>query len=102
MVEWSADPEPEDYLLCVDVLEHIEPQLIDNVIEHLVSKFNKKALLSISLVESKTILPDGNNAHLIIEPYSWWIEKIKPYCTIEHLEFTKQKDLIINLTKEER
>tara|TARA_R110001592_G_scaffold132485_4_gene347126 strand:- start:221 stop:490 length:270 start_codon:yes stop_codon:yes gene_type:complete len=84
------------------VLEHIEPQLIDNVIEHLISKFNKKALLIISLKESKTILPDGNNAHLIVKPYDWWIEKIKPYCNIEHIEFTKQKDLLINLTKEEK
>ena len=105
--EWSNDPKPEDYLLCADVLEHVEPDLIDNVIKHLISKFNKKALLSISLMKSRKILPNGNNTHLLIKPSKWWIKKLEQYATIEDIQFVSkdkpiQKDLIINLTKEER
>tara|TARA_Y100001951_G_C11202993_1_gene218263 strand:+ start:237 stop:755 length:519 start_codon:yes stop_codon:yes gene_type:complete len=101
--QWSADPEPQDYLLCTDVLEHVEPQCIEAVIEHLVSKFNKKALLSIALQKSKKILKDGRNAHLLIRTPHWWIELLQRFCFIEHIEFAQdvsaQDDILITLKK---
>ena len=98
--EWSADPSPEDYLICTDVLEHIEPQLIDNVIDHLISKFRKKAFLAIDMKESKKSLPSGRNAHLIIEDLHYWIKKFEGHCNIKtltndyilYLELTKSKE----------
>ena len=101
--EWSRCPKAEDYLLCTDVLEHVEPVYIEKVIEHLVSKFNKKAFLSIPLQESKKILSDGRNAHLIIKPTSWWIELLQRFCFVEHIEFAQdndeQDDILITLKK---
>ena len=38
MPEWSADPEPEDYLLCTDVLEHVEPDCIEDVVEEAINQ----------------------------------------------------------------
>lgn len=102
MFEWSDDPEPEDYLLCADVLEHVEPECIEDVIEHLVSKFNKKALLSISLQKSKKILADGRNAHILVESEAWWINLLKKYSNIEKTDVIKTDacyDLLITLTK---
>ena len=87
--EWSADPNPEDYLLCTDVLEHIEPDCIEDVIKHLVSKFRKKAFVTIALQEARITLPSGRNAHLIIKPREWWIDLIKKYAFIELLEFSR-------------
>ena len=98
--EWSADPQTEDYLVCTDVLEHIEPQLINNVIDHLVSKFRKKAFLAIDMEKSKTILPSGRNAHLIIEDVSYWIKKFTDYCDIK--VSTNNHILYLELIKEER
>ena len=101
--EWSRCPKAEDYLLCTDVLEHVEPAYIENVIEHLVSKFNKKAFLSIPLKKSKKLLSDGRNAHLIIKPASWWIELLQRFCFVEHIEFAQdndeQDDILITLKK---
>ena len=102
MYEWSADPEPEDYLLCTDVLEHIEPECIEDVLEHLISKFNKKALLSISLQKSKKILSDGRNSHILLESEAWWIALLKKYCNIENAYSVKTDscyDLLITLNK---
>lgn len=98
--EWSAEPPQDSYLICMDVLEHIEPDLLDNVLEHMVSKFTKKALCSLSTVASRDILPDGRNAHLIQESISWWIPRIEKHCTIESIEFRKSgASYIITLTK---
>ena len=83
----SKSPDPQDYVVCVDVLEHVEPELLSNVIEHLVSKFDKKALLIISLQEARETLPSGRNAHLTVKPAEWWIELIKKYCVIDKIEY---------------
>ena len=32
---WSARPEPCDFVACIDVLEHIEPPLLDHVLDDL-------------------------------------------------------------------
>ncbi len=105
--EWSADPKPEDYLLCTDVLEHVEPDYIENVVKHLVSKFKKKAFVTIALQEARITLPGGRNAHLIIKSSEWWIELIKKYAFIEQLEFSRNipgaesihEDLVLVLRK---
>lgn len=112
--KWSADPAPEDYLLCTDVLEHIEPECIKDVMEHIVSKFNKKALLAISLVKSRKLLSDGRNSHILIKPIEWWIGLLQRFCIIERIEFVNgivtvtdtkggkkflRKDVLITLNK---
>ncbi len=33
--EYSKDPVPADLVVCVDVLEHIEPEFLDSVLDHL-------------------------------------------------------------------
>lgn len=76
MPQFSGEPKPADLVVCTDVLEHIEPEMLDNVIEHLHSLTKKKAYLTIALNPSKEIMPDGRNAHLIVKPKEWWIEKL--------------------------
>jgi hypothetical protein len=100
--KWNKDPNPEDYLICTDVLEHVEPQLIDNVIEHLVSKFNKSAFLAIDLERSKNILPSGKNAHLIVKDASYWVNKMMGNHTIVATKQKNNRVLYLELTKEER
>ncbi len=31
--DWSATPQPAPFVTCIDVLEHIEPELLDNVLD---------------------------------------------------------------------
>lgn len=71
-----TDPKPRDFVICIDVLEHIEPDLLDNVISHLASKTLVAGLLLISTRAATKNLADGRNAHLIIEDRTWWEKKL--------------------------
>ena len=74
---WSQTPEPNEFVTCIDVLEHIEPELIDNVLNDLQRVVMKFGLFTIHTGSASKTLPDGRNAHLIQEPISWWADKIK-------------------------
>jgi hypothetical protein len=74
--KWSDRPEPSEMVACIDVLEHIEPQKLDNVLDDLKRCVKRIGLFTVSTVEAKKFLPDGRNAHLIVEPSSWWLPKI--------------------------
>jgi hypothetical protein len=70
-------PKPSDIVVCTDVLEHIEPKLLDNVLDHIERLTREVALLVISCRPANAVLPDGRNAHLIVETPDWWLEKIR-------------------------
>lgn len=70
---------PADFLISLDVLEHIEPEFLEDNLRLIDSLFTKKALLVIASYPAGKILPTGKNAHLIVEDDRWWEEKIKKY-----------------------
>jgi hypothetical protein len=72
----DARPEVADIVVCTDVLEHIEPDLIDNVLSDLVRLTAKVALLVIATRESGKALPDGSSPHKIVESAGWWRNKL--------------------------
>lgn len=75
--EFSSSPVPHDFVVCMDVLEHIEPECIDNVLDDLKRVTLKGALFGITTIPAHRNLPDGRNAHILIQPYEWWKEKIE-------------------------
>lgn len=79
----DAPPEPADFVVCTDVLEHIEPECVDAVLDDIRRLTKRIALLSIHLTPALKHLPDGRNAHLIIEDEYWWEKKIKERFDIE-------------------
>ena len=74
--EWSAVPVPCDFVCCVDVLEHIEPELLENVLDDLERVIRRHAFVSIYTGPAIRVLPDGRNAHLIQQPSKWWLPKL--------------------------
>lgn len=74
--EYSAPPPACDLVCCCDVLEHIEPELLDDVLADLHKLSKKATYLVISTRPASKILADGRNAHLIVKPADWWVEKI--------------------------
>lgn len=70
-------PKPADIVACTDVLEHIEPELIDNVLRHQYQLAGRGAYLVIATRLARELLPDGRNAHLIVEGEAWWLAKLK-------------------------
>jgi 2-polyprenyl-3-methyl-5-hydroxy-6-metoxy-1,4-benzoquinol methylase len=72
----DSSPQPADLVICTDVLEHIEPECLESVLDHLKSLTKEALFAVISTRPAKKTLADGRNAHLIIEPWSFWEEKL--------------------------
>jgi len=72
----SAPPEPADLVTCTDVLEQVEPHLLDAVLDDLRAKSRIGAFLVVATRPAAKTLADGRNAHLIQEHYSWWLPRI--------------------------
>lgn len=70
-------PDFADLVVCTDVLEHIEPAYVDNVITHLRQLARKAVFVVISTRPANKDLPDGRNAHLIVEPNEWWDARMR-------------------------
>lgn len=70
-------PKPADVVMCVDVLEHVEPSKIAAVLHHIHSLTIKCAILMIAVRPAEKRLPDGRNAHLIIDNSSWWQHQLR-------------------------
>jgi cyclopropane fatty-acyl-phospholipid synthase-like methyltransferase len=70
---------PFDCLVSTDVLEHIEPGMIDDTLKTINNMFTKSAFLLIASYPAKKHLPDGRNAHLIIESFDWWKIKLETF-----------------------
>ena len=63
-------------VVCIDVLEHIEPEFLEDVLDHLQTLTQHILLCSIHMGPAGKVLDDGRNAHLIQQPMSWWMPKI--------------------------
>lgn len=74
--EWSAPPAPCIFVACIDVLEHIEPHLLDNVLDDLKRVTSGVGVFTVCTRPAMKVLPDGRNAHLIQQPTRWWLPKI--------------------------
>lgn len=72
----DGEPEPAELVCCIDVLEHVEPEFLDAVLEHIASLTKDTAFLVISTQPAVAVLPDGRNAHLTVQTAPWWRERI--------------------------
>lgn len=69
-------PSPAHLVVCTDVLEHVEPEKIDAVLEHLWLLSVHGLFVVISLVETSKTLSDGRQAHILLRTERWWREKM--------------------------
>lgn len=71
-------PFPADFVTAMSCLENVEPDKVDNVLEHIHWLALKGAYLSIALrLGKKNDLPDGRNEHLSVHPAEWWLDKLR-------------------------
>ena len=76
------------FIACVDVLEHIEPKLIDAVLQDLARVTKVKGYFTVAMYPARRVLKDGRNAHLIVEKAGWWLNKICKYFNISSFSDT--------------
>lgn len=72
----ALDYGPYDMVVSNDVLEHLDPEELDDDLELLRNLSSKYIFLNISCREAKAVLPDGQNAHTIIMTPEEWIMRL--------------------------
>lgn len=68
-----------DMVCCIDVLEHIEPACLSDVLATLKRKTGELMVGTVHTGPAGKKLPDGRNAHLIQQPMEWWASKLSEH-----------------------
>ena len=68
-------PDSAPFVACIDVLEHIEPEYLDDVLDDLQRVTEILGFFTVHTGPAVKVLSDGRNAHLIQEPPNWWLPK---------------------------
>ncbi len=75
----EAAPRPAEFVVCTDVLEHIEPELLSATLEDIKRVTLNTVFFAIHTGPSGKTLGDGRNTHLIQENLDWWKAKLGIY-----------------------
>ncbi len=76
VLELSGLPAPADIVACIEVLEHVEPFYLGAVLADLRRLTKRVMFCTVATVESTKLLDDGRNAHLIVAPELWWLDRM--------------------------
>lgn len=85
---YSSPPVPAEMLTCIDVLEHVEPDLLDETLDDLARLTECVAFLTVHTGPAVKVLSDGRNAHLTQQPMEWWLPKIWERFDIQTVQVT--------------
>lgn len=83
----DESPDSAQFVTCIDVLEHIEPEYLDAVLDDLKRVVEFFGFFTVHTGPAVKVLSDGRNAHLTQEPPRWWLPKIME--RFELLQFVK-------------
>jgi len=86
-----------DAVVSTDALEHVEPAYLSDTLRMIGSKIERCGFFRIACYPAKKQLPDGRNAHLIVELPEWWREQI-----LKHMGVTIVSEKISVVDKSEK
>ena len=72
----DTPPEPHDVVVCGDVMEHVEPDLVMEVLKDVRRLMKVRGLFVIGMMPAKKTLADGRNAHLSLHSQAEWVVKL--------------------------
>lgn len=75
----DAEPAAADLVVCADVLEHIEPECLSAVLDHLDQLAKKALLVNVTLVTGRRRLPDGTPAHRMVRSAEFWQDQLRRF-----------------------
>lgn len=91
----DSPPQPQDVVYCGDVLEHIEPEYIDEVLEDINRCSKVMSILYIDTAPAQKTLSDGRNAHLIQEKMPWWFNKVSEHMEVVMCQYNKANKILM-------
>lgn len=72
----AEPPVPADLVCCIEVLERVEPERVDEVLDDL-ARLAKRLLFAVIATRPAAEAPlDGSGRHQIRQPILWWLTKI--------------------------
>lgn len=93
--EYAAAPDPADLVVCTDVLEHVEPLCLHDVLKHIQELAQVAVYLQIATRPALRTLSDGRNAHLLVrEPY-FWFDNLRQFFDITDMRVQPGHSLIM-------
>ena len=90
--EFESAPVPAQMVAAIDVLEHIEPDRIDDVLDNLYELVESVGFFTVACRAAKKTLPDGRNAHLIQQPPEWWLPRLMARWELQTYQVTQSDD----------
>ena len=79
-------PKPAQMVVCTDVLEHVEPKCVNDVLDDLKRVTKQVGFFDICTVAAIHTLPDGRNAHLVVAGMAWWLPKVMERFNIKMMQ----------------
>ena len=76
-------PVAASYGYCTDVMEHIPPEEVDTVLENILRSANH-VFFQISCQEDRCGAMIGEELHLSIQTYNWWVKKFREHNAVIH------------------
>lgn len=95
----DGEPSPADLVVSLDVLEHVEPECLDEVLDHIQRLATKGVFLTVATRPAKKTLADGRNAHLIQNNYEWWLPKLLSRWEMRNFAGQEGEFCFIGMTK---
>lgn len=68
-------PEPADLVVCVHVLEHVEPGCLEAVLADLRRCAHKAVFITVGTTLSGKKMPNGRDSNLIVRNRNWWLAR---------------------------
>lgn len=65
-----------DGVICVEVLEHVPEEQIDEVLRRIFGAAKKFVFLTVATKEAKKKFSNGENVHILLKDQEWWMQKI--------------------------
>jgi len=76
-------PVTASYGYCTDVMEHLPPEEVDIALERMFQAANH-IFFQISCIEDSCGALEGEELHLTIKPYGWWLRKLREHGAVIH------------------
>lgn len=93
--DYAGEPLPAELVCCIDVLEHIEPALLDNVLDHLGALCDPYGFFTVHSGPAVKMLSDGRNAHLTQQGPNWWLPRLQQRFDVLQLHSIQNGFLVV-------